>query len=294
MSCQALSIPTYTSTRPSWVLSRRTTILKGSVSQPPSAGSPPSSTSRPRPRELRSSRTWIGKPRKPRTSYIDWSVSGILLDAGPTTLEELPKLVSGGLSDLQVLHHLQALRPAHGRREHALAPRGDARDRRHAHGPLRERHDHRAAACAWSSRPGIARPSTTLVRVRRLAEVVAIRRVIDLMREVPAPVYIVHVSTCGGARADRERQARGPAHPLRDLHALSRAHRGAARGPAGAAVHLQPPLEGGKAGHRGPLAGSLLGQRRDRVLRRRGCRSGGQLSHRRWRLRQGAERHVRE
>ena len=134
------------------------------------------------------------KREEARDAYIDWSVSGILLDAGPQTMAELLQLVSAGFPTYKCFTTYKhsgrfmddagmlALLEATSRNGGMLMVHGedDTIIERRIRREIEEGH----FAPIFHAR---SRPASS--------EVLAIRRVIDLMREVPAPVYIVHVST---------------------------------------------------------------------------------------------------
>jgi dihydropyrimidinase len=174
-------------------------------------------------------------------SCIDWSASGILLDAGPATLAEIPRLVEAGLptykcfttyrqsgrlvEDAGILALLEATRTSGGMlmvhcENDAIVEHAQARE-------LAAGHFDPAAHAR-------ARPAA--------AEVVAIRRLLDLVRQVPAPVYVVHVSTGEGAALIREARAEGlPVHGETCTHYLALTEE-ALRGPHGQLYICSPPL----------------------------------------------------
>lgn len=154
-------------------------------------------------------------------AYIDWSVSGILLDATPQTLAEIPELIKAGcptykcfttykqagrlMDDDSMLLILEATAREGGMlmvhcehdaiinylREKALAE--------HHYAPLYH---------------ALTRPPET--------ENIAIQRVIDLMRQVTAPVYIVHTSTAESVRIIQNARLDGlPLHSETCTHYLT-------------------------------------------------------------------------
>jgi len=176
-----------------------------------------------------------------RQSCIDWSASGIVLDASPATLAELPRLVEAGLptykcfttyrhsgrlvEDAGILALLEATARTGGMlmvhaENDAIVEHAQAREI--AAGHLEPIYHAR-------SRPPAA-------------EVVAIRRLIDLVRQVPAPLYLVHVSTGEGAALIREAREEGlPVHGETCTHYLSLTE-DALRGPRGQLFICSPPL----------------------------------------------------
>jgi dihydropyrimidinase len=181
------------------------------------------------------------KAEEAKASCIDWSVSGILLDAGPETLEELPRLVAAGyptykcfttykhsgrlMDDASMLTLLEATAACGGML--MVHCENDPIIERRLRAELEA--GHRAPIYHARSRPASA-------------EVVAIRRVIDLMREVPAPVYIVHVSTAEGLALIEQAKREGlPIHCETCTHYLTLTER-QLEGPQGQLFICSPPL----------------------------------------------------
>jgi dihydropyrimidinase len=92
------------------------------------------------------------------------------------------------------------------------------------------------------------------------AEVMAIRRVIDLVREAPAPVYIVHVSTAEGLALIEEAKGEGlPIHCETCTHYLALTEK-MLEGPRGQLYICSPPLRTERDIEglwRGALSGSI-------------------------------------
>jgi dihydropyrimidinase len=145
-------------------------------------------------------------------AYVDWSIHGILLDSSEQTLSEIPELVKAGVPTYKCFttyRHsdrmmedssiLQVLR--------ATAESG---------GMLMVHCENDAILEYWLERE-LAQGNTSWIyhaRSRpRSAENVAIQRVVDLMREERAPVYIVHVSTSESVQiVERARSQGNPIH----------------------------------------------------------------------------------
>ena len=181
------------------------------------------------------------KKEEARDAYIDWSVSGILLDAGPQTLAELPQLVSAGFPTYKCFttykhsgrlmddEGMLALLEATSRNDGMLMVHceNDTIIERRIRREIEAGH----FAPVFHAR---ARPAS--------AEVIAIRRVIDLMREVPAPVYIVHVSTAQGVALIEEARSEGlPIHCETCTHYLALTE-SMLEGPKGQLYICSPPL----------------------------------------------------
>jgi dihydropyrimidinase len=127
-------------------------------------------------------------------TLIDWSMSGIILDADEQTLAELPQLVKAGvptykcfttykqsgrlMDDDSLLHLLEATARCGGML--MIHCEHDAIIEYRLQRELAA--GHYAPIYHARTRPAVA-------------ENEAIRRIITLMKEVPAPVYIVHTST---------------------------------------------------------------------------------------------------
>jgi dihydropyrimidinase len=181
------------------------------------------------------------KAEEAKDSYIDWSVSGILLDASPKTLEELPKLVTAGYPTYKCFttyKHSGRLMDDEGMLAilEATSTNGGMLMVHCENNAIVERclrleieAGHRAPISHARSRPASA-------------EVVAIKRVIDLMREVPAPVYIVHVSTVEGLALIEEAKSEGlPIHCETCTHYLTLSEK-QLESPQGQLFICSPPL----------------------------------------------------
>jgi len=185
------------------------------------------------------------KETEAKDSYLDWSVSGILLDAGPRTLEELPRLVAAGYPTYKCFttyKHSGRLIDDEGMLTllEATADNGGMLMVHCENDTIIERRlrmeigaGHFAPIYHARSRPASA-------------EVVAIRRVIDLMREVPATVYIVHVSAADSMALIEEARAEGlPIHCETCTHYLALTE-AKLEGPQGQLYICSPPLRAQK------------------------------------------------
>jgi len=181
------------------------------------------------------------KEKEARDAYIDWSVNGILLDAGPQTLAELPQLVSEGfptykcfttykhsgrfMDDEGMLALLEATLQSGGML--MVHAENDTIIERRIRMEIQAGH----FAPIYHAR---SRPAS--------AEAVAIRRVVDLMREVPAPVYIVHTSAAQSVALIEEARSEGlPIHCETCTHYLALTESNL-EGPQGQLYICSPPL----------------------------------------------------
>jgi dihydropyrimidinase len=176
-----------------------------------------------------------------RQSCIDWSASGILLDASPATLAEIPRLVEAGIPTYKCFttykhsgrlvddEGLLALLEATARSGGMLMV--------HCENDAIVEHATARALAAGHRAPAFharARPAA--------AEVVAIRRLIDLVREVRAPIYVVHLSTGDALGLIREARDEGlPVQAETCTHYLALTEEKLA-GPDGQLFICSPPL----------------------------------------------------
>ena len=128
-----------------------------------------------------------------KQSVIDWSFHGIILDAGEKTLNEIPQLVKAGYPTFKCFTTYRQS----GRMVDDLAMLALLKATAKNNGMLMVHcecdaivDDNLQKALTMENRwinHALSRPSS--------AENVAIERVVDLMREEKAPVYIVHTTT---------------------------------------------------------------------------------------------------
>jgi dihydropyrimidinase len=154
-------------------------------------------------------------------AYIDWSMSGILLDASDKTLAEIPQLVALGVPTYKCFttyKHSGRLMDDDGvlRILEVTARVGGMLMVHCEHDALIEKRLSEAVA-AGNLAPiyhARTRPAE--------AENLAIQRIIDLMKEVPAPVYIVHTSTAESVHIIQAARAAGlPIHSETCTHYLA-------------------------------------------------------------------------
>ncbi len=181
------------------------------------------------------------KEAEARASCIDWSASGIVLDARPETLAEVPLLVEAGIPTYKCFttyKHAGRLMEDEG----LLA----LLEVTAAHGGMLMVHCENDAIIAHRTARAVAaghREPIWHARTRPAsAEVVAVRRVLDLVREVRAPVYLVHISAADCLPLIEEARAEGlPVHAETCTHYLALTEE-ALLGPKGQLFICSPPL----------------------------------------------------
>lgn len=139
-------------------------------------------------------------------AYIDWSIHGILLDASEETLAEIPKLVEAGVPTYKCFTTYRHSGRIMDDDSMLLAFKETAKN-----GGMLMIHCENDAIVEYRLKRELARGHTDWIYHARSrpasAENVAIQRVVDLMKEEPAPVYIVHASTAESVRIIQEAQA---------------------------------------------------------------------------------------
>ena len=154
-------------------------------------------------------------------TYIDWSMSGILLDAGPQTLAEIPLLIQAGVPTYKCFttyKHSGRLMDDSGilKLLEATAAHGGMLMVHCEHDALIERQLEKEIAAGHFEPIYHARSRPAE------AENLAIQRVVDLMKVVPAPVYIVHTSTAESVAIIQAARAQGlPVHSETCTHYLT-------------------------------------------------------------------------
>ncbi|MFA5836833.1 MAG: dihydropyrimidinase [Bellilinea sp.] len=154
-------------------------------------------------------------------AYIDWSVSGILLDAGAQTLAEIPQLIAAGLPTYKCFTTYKHSGRLMDDDSFLLLLEATAK-----HGGMLMVHCENDAIVNYHTEKLIASGELAPIDHARSrpasAENVAIQRVVDLMREVPAPVYIVHTSTAESAQIIQRARLEGlPIHSETCTHYLT-------------------------------------------------------------------------
>jgi dihydropyrimidinase len=145
-------------------------------------------------------------------AYVDWSLHGILLDASAQTLVEIPELVKAGVPTYKCFTTYRHSDRLMDDDSMLLVLRATAES-----GGMLMIHCENDAILEYRLKRELAQRHTDWIyhaRSRpRTAENVAIQRVVDLMREQPAPVYIVHASTAESVQIVQTAQSQGdPIH----------------------------------------------------------------------------------
>lgn len=145
-------------------------------------------------------------------AYVDWSLHGLLYDASEQTLSEIPELVKAGIPTYKCFttyRHSGRLMDDDGmlRVLRATAESGG----------MLMIHCENDAIVEHRLKQELAQGHTSWIYHARSrpghAENVAIQRVVDLMKEERAPVYIVHASTAESVQIIQKAQLQGdPIH----------------------------------------------------------------------------------
>lgn len=145
-------------------------------------------------------------------AYIDWSIHGILLDSSEPTLSEIPELVKVGVPTYKCFttyRHSGRLMGDDGMLQ-VLNTTAES-------GGMLMVHCENDAILEYRLKLELAQGHTSWIYHARSrpnsAENVAIQRVVDLMKEQRAPVYIVHASTAESVSIIQKAQSQGdPIH----------------------------------------------------------------------------------
>ena len=145
-------------------------------------------------------------------AYIDWSIHGILLDSSEQTLSEIPELVKAGVPTYKCFTTYRHSQRVMDDDSMLLVLRATAES-----GGMLMVHCENDAIVEYRLKRELAQGNTSWIyhaRSRpRTAENVAIQRVVDLMKEERAPVYIVHASTAESVQIIQKAQSQGdPIH----------------------------------------------------------------------------------
>ncbi|NPV75283.1 MAG: dihydropyrimidinase [Anaerolineae bacterium] len=154
-------------------------------------------------------------------AYIDWSLHGILLDAGPKTLTEIPKLVEAGVPSYKCFttyRHADRLMDDDSILK-LLEVTAEV-------GGILMVHCENDTILEYYLRKELARGHFSPIYHARTrppsAENIAIQRIIDLMKEVVAKVYIVHTSTAESVEIIQSARVQGlPIHSETCPHYLT-------------------------------------------------------------------------
>lgn len=144
-------------------------------------------------------------------AYIDWSIHGILMDAHEETLSEIPALVEAGVPTYKCFttyRHSQRLMDDSSMLS-VLKATAES-------GGMLMIHCENDAILEHRLQRELAQGNTDWIYHARSrpnsAENVAIQRIVDLMNEERAPVYIVHASTAESVEIIQKAQSEG--HPI--------------------------------------------------------------------------------
>jgi len=178
-------------------------------------------------------------------AYIDWSMHGILLDASEQTLTEIPQLIEAGVPSYKCFttyRHAGRMMDDNG-----ILKVLDVTAR---HGGMLMFHCENDAIIEYHLQRNLSAGHQDAIYHARSrpasAENVAIQRVVDLMREVTARVYIVHTSTAESAQIIHAAQALGlPIHSETCPHYLTLTEEKLS-GPNGTFYICSPPLRTSK------------------------------------------------
>ncbi|MFQ3620086.1 MAG: dihydropyrimidinase [Spirochaetales bacterium] len=148
------------------------------------------------------------KEEEAKDSCIDWSLSGILLDAEPQTLKEIPRLIQEGIPTnkcFTTYKHSGRLMSDEGMLKilEVTASHGGMLMVHCEHDALI---DYRVQKALESGKyEPIQHAYTRPVEAERMA----VNRVIELVQEVPAPLYLAHISAAASIPLIRTAQEQG-------------------------------------------------------------------------------------
>lgn len=153
-------------------------------------------------------------------AYIDWSVSGILLDAGPQTLAEIPQLIAAGVPTYKCFTTYKHSGRLMDDDNFLVLLETTAK-----YGGMLMVHCENDAIVSYNTARNLAAERFDPIYHARSrpasAENVSIQRVVDLVREVAAPLYIVHTSTAESSRIIQQARLDGlPIHSETCTHYL--------------------------------------------------------------------------
>jgi len=145
-------------------------------------------------------------------AYVDWSIHGILLDSSEQTLLEIPKLVEAGVPTYKCFTTYRHSDRLMDDDSMLLVLRTTAES-----GGMLMIHCENDAILEYRLKREVAQGHTDWIYHARSrpgsAENVAIQRVVDLMKEERAQVYIVHASTAESVQIIQKAQSEGdPIH----------------------------------------------------------------------------------
>lgn len=141
-------------------------------------------------------------------AYIDWSMHSLIYDASELTLREIPELVRIGVPTYKCFTTYRHSGRLMDDDSMLLVLQATVES-----GGMLMVHCEHDATCEYLTKKAVAEGRTDWIYHARtrpaLAEDMAIQRVVDLLKTVPAPVYIVHASTAGSVDIIANAQAEG-------------------------------------------------------------------------------------
>ncbi len=145
-------------------------------------------------------------------AYVDWSMHGLIYDASERSISEIPELVKMGVPTYKCFTTYR-----HSGRLMDDDSMLQVLQKTAESGGMLMVHCEHDATCEYLTNKAIAQGHKEWIyhAVTRpaIAENMAIQRVVDLMKTVKAPAYIVHASTADSVRIVSEAQADGlPIH----------------------------------------------------------------------------------
>lgn len=154
-------------------------------------------------------------------AYVDWSLHGLLYDASEQSLAELPQLIKAGIPTYKCFTTYRHSGRIMDDDSMLLVLRATADS-----GGMLMIHCENDAIVEYRLKRELEQGHTNWIYHARSrpnsAETVAIQRVVDLMREENAPVYIVHASTAESVRIIQQAQSEGlPIHCETCTHYLT-------------------------------------------------------------------------
>lgn len=141
-------------------------------------------------------------------AYIDWSMHGLVYDASEQTLRDIPALVKLGIPTYKCFTTYRHSGRLMDDDSMLLVMKATAEN-----GGMLMVHCEHDATCEYLTKEAVAQGRTDWINHARTrpnrAEDMAIQRVVDLLKTVPANTYIVHASTAGSVRIIAEAQENG-------------------------------------------------------------------------------------
>lgn len=141
-------------------------------------------------------------------AYVDWSIHGLIYDASELTLSEIPELVNAGVPTYKCFTTYRHSGRLMDDDSMLLVLKATADS-----GGMLMVHSENDTICEYLTKREIADGHFDWIYHARsrpaLAENVAIQRIVDLLKVVPAPVYIVHASTADSVRIIQKAQTQG-------------------------------------------------------------------------------------